>query len=55
MKGIISRRRIRNTALPGNPGRVQTITPRLRQTDDLLPAQHTHAGRHSGHSDHHHA
>ena len=47
-----SRRWIRHTAIPGNAGDQQAAAARVRQADDLLSAEHTHAGGHSRHSHH---
>ena len=49
-KGIILAGGLRHTALSGDKSGLQTTVAYLRQADDLLSPQHTHAGGHSRHS-----
>ena len=54
-EGDRARRRHREPALPGDPGRVQAAAAALRQADDLLPGLHPADGGHPRNPDHHHA
>src|SRR6187402_1140720 len=45
-EGNYSRRRIRNTASPGDQGHLEAAFAGVRQADDLLPALHAYAGGH---------
>ncbi len=47
-----SRRRLRNAPLSGHARRFKAAFARLRQADDLLPAEHSHARRAARHPHH---
>jgi hypothetical protein len=48
------RRWLRHTAAPGHAGHQQAAAAGVRQADDLLPAQHPHAGGHPRRAHHQH-